>query len=397
MKGKILLISQNFYPELGSAANRMKQLYKQFEKAGYEPLIVTTEPSYPNHALFEDDAYYDDSELNALEGYRIIRIRMHCQKQHSDLVHRLFYYIELMIKVRMYIGKLGDYANVYVSSPNIFLAWATLFFKRNKKAKYFLEIRDLWPDSFLCLKKIKVKFLLPLLKWLEKQMYQQADEIVVNNPYFQSYINTMLNENREMVYLPNAVSQTECLNPIKETMFSVVYTGNIGYAQNVDQLIDIARGLNEKGIHMTAIIYGVQADVFREAVKREHLSTIHLVPPMKRDACLKAISKHHVSLSILEPSDVFMNVMPGKIVDSICSGTPVVSNVGGYTGELINSQQLGFAKAGASTTEIIDYIEQIKMNPELLDHIISQTKNLRDKQFIWENNFPRLTGKLRGV
>lgn len=52
MKGKILLISQNFYPELGSAANRMKQLYKQFEKAGYEPLIVTTEPSYPNHALF---------------------------------------------------------------------------------------------------------------------------------------------------------------------------------------------------------------------------------------------------------------------------------------------------------------------------------------------------------
>lgn len=397
MKGKILLISQNFYPELGSAANRMKQLYKQFEKAGYEPLIVTTEPSYPNHALFNDHSYYDDAELNALEGYRIIRIRMHCQKQHSDLVHRLFYYIELMIKVRMYIGKLGHYDNVYVSSPNIFLAWATLFFKRNTKAKYFLEIRDLWPDSFLCLKKIKVRFLMPLLKWLEKQMYMQADEIVVNNPYFQSYINTMLDENHEMIYLPNAVSKAECLYPVKNDTFSVVYTGNIGYAQNVDQLIAIARGLHAKDIQMTAIIYGVQADVFRAAVKQEHLTSIHLVPPMKRAACLKAISRHHVSLSILEPSEVFMNVMPGKIVDSICSGTPVVSNVGGYTGELINSQQLGFAKAGASTEEIIDYIVQIKKNPKLLNHIISQTKNLRDKQFIWENNFPKLTGKLRGV
>lgn len=397
MKRKILLISQNFYPELGSAANRMKQLYKQFEKAGYQPLIVTTEPSYPNHALFEDRTYFDDSELNALEGYRIIRIHMHCQKQHTDLFHRLLYYIELMIKVRIYLKKLGNYENVYVTSPNIFLAWATLFFKRNQKAKYFLEIRDLWPDSFVSLKKIKIKFSLPLLKWLEKQMYLKADDIVVNNPYFQTYINTMLGKNNEMIYLPNAISKEELVSTEKAETFSVVYTGNIGYAQDVEQLIAIARGLNHKNIHMTAIIYGVQANRFREAVRQEGMKYIHLVPPMKRDECLKAISKHHVSLSILEPSEVFMNVMPGKIVDSICSGTPVVSNVGGYTGELINAQQLGFAKAGASTYEILDYIEQIKNNPDLLKHIIKETKNLRDKQFIWENNFPKLTGKLRGV
>ena len=397
MKGKILLISQNFYPELGSAANRMKQLYKQFEKAGFEPLIVTTEPSYPNHTLFNDSSYFDDQELNALEGYRIIRVPMHCYKQHSDLIHRLVYYIELMIKVRMYIRKLGDFENVYVTSPNIFLAWATLFFKQNHKAKYFLEIRDLWPDSFVSLNKIKIKFSLPLLKWLEKRMYQQADEIVINNPYFQGYINTMLNQEKEMIYLPNAISKDEIISIKKLSSFSVIYTGNIGYAQNVEQLIDIARGLNDRKIHMTAVIYGVQADRFREAVRGENLKYIHLVPLMKRDECLRTIAAHHVSLSILEPGEVFMNVMPGKIVDSICAGTPVISNVGGYTAELINTQHLGFAKAKATTEEIINSIEDIKKNKTLTNDMISQTKGLRDRQFIWENNFLELVKQLRGV
>ena len=397
MKGKIILISQNFYPELGSAANRMKQLYKQFEKAGYEPLMVTTEPSYPNHLLFEDSSYFDDYELNALEGYRIIRVRMHCHKQHSDLIHRLFYYIELMIKVRLYIRKLGNFENVYVTSPNIFLAWATLFFKQNQNAKYFLEIRDLWPDSFVSLNKIKIKFSLPILKWLEKQMYQRADKIVVNNPYFQTYINKMLNQQKKMIYLPNAISKDEIISVKKVSSFSVIYTGNVGYAQNVEQLIDIARSLNERKIQMTAIIYGVQANQFREVVRRENLKYIHLVPPMKRNECLRAIAEHHVSLSILEPGEVFMNVMPGKIVDSICAGTPVISNVGGYTAKLINDQKLGFAKAEATTEEIINSIESIQQNSELTNDMITQTKKLRDKQFIWENNFLKLVEQLRGV
>ncbi|MDQ7193868.1 glycosyltransferase WbuB, partial [Staphylococcus felis] len=40
MKGSVLLISQNFYPELGSAANRMKKLFEQLDQNGYSPVIV---------------------------------------------------------------------------------------------------------------------------------------------------------------------------------------------------------------------------------------------------------------------------------------------------------------------------------------------------------------------
>ncbi|MGV3243622.1 glycosyltransferase family 4 protein [Staphylococcus sp. 11261D007BR] len=396
MKGSILLISQNFYPELGSAANRMKKMFEQLDKVGLHPFIVTTEPSYPNKELFKSKQYYNDPYLNKLENHRIHRIKMRFNKQHPNLVYRLLYYIELMIKLRFYLKQTNHFKNIIVTSPNIFLAWATLFFKNNKKAKYFLEIRDLWPDSFLELTKNKFKLLSPWLKWLEKHMYKQADEIIINNPFFGLHINKLLKEDKNFIYLPNAFSKEESISAEKLDEFSVIYTGNIGYAQNVEQLIEIARMLNEKEVHFTAIVYGVHADLFRQVVRNEQLKYVHLIPPMDRHHCLSYIAKHHVSLSILKTTHTFMNVMPGKVVDSICCNTPIVSNLGGITGDLINDNKVGYSKENATTEEIVQFILKLKNNPNDLQELIDNAQVMRDKNFIWEENIKKLTKVLRG-
>lgn len=396
MKRKILIISQNFYPELGSAANRMKKLFEQLHQQGYAPVMLTTEPSYPNKALFKDRSYFDSDTLNALEGKQIHRIQMKFDKQHPNLLYRLLYYIELMIKVKFYLKHMKVFDNILVTSPNIFLAWATLFFKSTHKAKYFLEIRDLWPDSFLGIGKIKLRFSLPILKFLEKKMYQNADEIIVNNPYFEKHIRAMIGEDKPFLYLPNAFTEDEIQHLPKRDTFSVIYSGNLGYAQNVKQLIEIAKKLNEARIHFTVMIYGVHADEFRRAVKRERMHFVHLIPPMKRTQCLQTVSEHHVSLSILKPATIFMNVMPGKVIDSICSGTPVVSNLGATMSQMIEQHQVGYSKENASTDEMIEYIKQLKFNTTEYAQTIKHTEQLREEAFMWEKNIVRLIERLRG-
>lgn len=122
---------------------------------------------------------------------------------------------------------------------------------------------------------------------------------------------------------------------------------------------------------------------------------VHLISPLKREECLAMISTHHVSLSILKNTPVFMNVMPGKIVDSICSGTPVVSNLGETVCDLIQQSGVGFSKENASSKEIVNYILELKNNPQLLKQTIDNTQSLRDADFIWENNIEQLTQRLR--
>src|SRR5699024_7393128 len=132
---------------------------------------------------------------------------------------------------------------IYVTTPNIIIAWATLFF-RNKKSTYILEVRDLWPDSVNDIKGINIKFLMPILRLLEKKMYNSADKIVINNQYFEHHITNKLKNSKPMHYLPNAVLKSEIKKVEKLEEFTVIYTGNVGHAQDTNQLIKIAEKLN---------------------------------------------------------------------------------------------------------------------------------------------------------
>ncbi|MCR1873374.1 glycosyltransferase family 4 protein [Mammaliicoccus lentus] len=394
MTKKLLMISQNFYPELGSAANRMRMMFKAFKTKGADPTMLTTEPTYPNRDLFQDSSYFTDEDLNELEHSKIIRMKMHGNKQNSNFIMRLVYYIEQYMRLRIYLKMHDkDYDYVYVSSPNIFLAWATLFFKKSKHPTYVLEIRDLWPDSVNGLKHVNISLFMPLLKYLERKMYNEADKIVINNEAFRSHIQSKLKTKIPIFYIPNGLSKTELKTEEKYRDFSVIYTGNIGYAQDVNQLIEICKKLNEKKISLTAIVYGVQAAKFRDAVRE--LPYIQLQKPLGRSECLKEIAKHHVSLSILESSEVFMNVMPGKIIDSIGVGTPPISNISGPTEAIIQKYNLGFARKQCSVNTIVNEIESLKRNEKSLIQKSENAKKYRDEHLIWEDNIEKLIAFLR--
>src|SRR5699024_1334946 len=144
---------------------------------------------------------------------------------------------------------------------------------------------------------------------------------------------------------------------------------------------------------LTAIMYDLKATKFRDAVRE--LPYIQLQKPLGRSECLKEIAKHHVSLSILESSEVFMNVMPGKIIDSIGVGTPPISNISGPTEAIIQKYNLGFARKQCSVNTIVNEIESLKRNEKSLIQKSENTKKYRDEHLIWEDNIQKLIALLR--
>ena len=79
--------------------------------------MLTTEPTYPNQSLFEDQSYFTDESLNKLEKKKIIRMKMHGNKQNSNFIMRLVYYIEQYVRLRVFLKMHNDdYEIVYVSS-----------------------------------------------------------------------------------------------------------------------------------------------------------------------------------------------------------------------------------------------------------------------------------------
>ncbi|TDM12398.1 glycosyltransferase family 4 protein [Macrococcus lamae] len=393
---RILIISQNFYPELGSAANRMKNLFLQLKAQGHQVYILTTDPSYPTRELFQDEKYWDNEFLNAISESEIIRLHMKCEKQKNSLLGRMSYYLEFMFKIHYFVSKTdGLFDYIYVTSPNIFVPWGTMFLQPNQSKDVILEIRDLWPDSIVALNKEYINNLIPLLRVMEKKMYNKADKIIVNNESFIPHIKALLQKEKPILFIPNGMTKNEIAHQRHFDLFSVVYTGNLGLAQNYDQLKEIAIKLNQLQIQFNIIPYGVHAEKLSEFVSSHNFEFVHVYPTLTRTECMAFISRHHLALSILKEEDVFLNVTPGKVIDAICAYVPVITNLGGSVEQLINSYQVGFAKQAATSEEMIEAIKKFKDDKKLWMLHQLHTKQLAEEKFSWEVNIEKIIKFMR--
>lgn len=384
---KILLITQNFYPEIGSGANRLKNLYKYLSK-NHKVEVLTTHPSYPNAKMYEEDKYWNDIEIS--QSRDIMRLKMRMDKQSKSMFLRLLYYFELSYKVWVYVKEYQHlYDCIYVTSPNIFIPWAAFFQKRNRSVKRILEVRDLWPDSVKDVEKLNINLFFPILKLMEKLLYKASDKIVINNEGFRKYIKEMV-RNKEILYLPNAFTEEEVAFEEVGKNFRVIYTGNIGFAQSYEKLQELATRLEAEKIDFKIIGYGMNAHLFKSYIDFNDFKYVTFEEEKTREECLVDIRQSNIQLSILKDSEVFLNVLPGKVIDGIASGVPIVTNLGGFTGELVNGNKVGYAKEGATTDELVSAILKIKEDRALELTLRKNSRKLLETDFLWEINVNKL-------
>src|SRR5699024_1318852 len=145
-----------------------------------------------------------------------------------------------------------NYDYILVSTPPIFIVFSALFARKILKSKLILEVRDLWPDSLVGVKAFDNKWIIKFFHYLERKMYQKADHIIINSNGFESHIKENLKKKQtSLLYLPNGPRQQEIIyRKSYQGEFRVVYTGNLGLAQDVDRLKQVAKLLSEKGIRM---------------------------------------------------------------------------------------------------------------------------------------------------
>lgn len=392
---RVLLVTQNFYPEIGSGANRYKNIFSLLNKNGIDADVLTSNPSYPNATMYQSDEYWNDRFINDRSS-QIHRISTLLDKQSKSHIKRIIYYLEVMFHTRRFIKKHHKkYDAVIVTSPNIFMPLAITPIKDQIKSEVILDIRDLWPDSIYALDIKWINLFKPVLNYLERYMYNHSTKIVYNHKGFKNHILKKLKQkSKPMLYLPNSINQNELdeIKTKKVETFTIFYTGNLGFAQNSEELLEIAVKLNDLNIKFDAIVYGLHANEFKQKVKSLDLSYVTIYDVLPRLDCLKFMKARHVSLSLLIEDDIFMNILPGKIIDSISLGVPVISNIGNEASEMINDNQLGFAKEKASVDEIIQYIQRLKGNHELYSTYQKQSLNYTKKHLIWDNNIKSLIG-----
>ncbi|MCF3942691.1 glycosyltransferase family 4 protein [Oceanobacillus alkalisoli] len=392
MSKKVLLMTQNFYPVIGSSGNRMKNIYQLLNENGIDADVLTTEPAYPNKNMYKDSEFWDEESLNE-EKYKIIRVPIKNNRFQNHILSRLFFYLEIMYRFLLELWKLrkNGYDYILVSTPPIFIVFSAFVGKFVLKSKLILEVRDLWPDSLIGVKTFHNKPIIKIFRFLEKKMYGKADSIVINSIGFYDHIKGKLKQDKPITYMPNGPRVHEITEDNPETKeFRVVYTGNLGLAQDIDHLKLVANLLHAEGIRFDVIGYGVRTEEFVNYLAENDLNTVHIHKPTTRKKSLELIKNSNVAVAFLNDEEVFSTVLPGKIIDYMTCRTPIIAGVKGTAADMITENETGFTFDQTDVEGIVAKIVELKndkaMEQQLGENCIRTVK----EYFLWENNIKKL-------
>ncbi|ATI50375.1 glycosyltransferase family 4 protein [Bacillus tropicus] len=388
---KILMVTQNFYPEIGSASNRMKNIYLELNERGYDVKILTSDPSYPNRNLYKDSSYWYDKNIEK----DIVRIHPKTRKYTRNLFRRLMLYIEVAFRLILEICKDKEkYDYIFVSTPSIFIPVAGMFAKRKMKAKLIVDVRDLWPESLIGIGFFNKNWILKFAYKLEHKIYHAADNIIINSKGFYSYISSTGIAPNRISFMPNSLTEKELSTvPKKNTsdQLTVIYTGNIGLAQDIEKLILIAEHLKEyKNISFKIIGYGYQKRELGESIEAKQLPNIQLIDPKNREDTLAEIVNADIAYVSLVEKDVFKKVLPGKVMDYMSMRKPIVADVAGYAKEVIEEAQCGFVTEDRTAAELGAYIIKLAQDKQLRNRLGENGYQYAFRTLRWKTNIETL-------
>lgn len=345
---RILVISQYFYPE----NFRINDLCYGLKDNGHDITVLTGKPNYPNGKFYKGYSFFNKRKetINGIKVYRSSLIPRGSANGFALFLNYISFVFFGFFKLFFIKGKY-DKIFVYAPSP-ITVGYLGIFASFIFRAKPFLWVHDLWPESVKDAGGISNKFILGLVNFMTKSIYFFYKTILVQSPRFKDYLLDQGVNEKKIVYYPYyAESFYDIVVPeIKvKQMFpkglNIVFAGNIGVAQSFDTIISAVNIVSKKVDNFTLIVLGDGRDKKRILDKinllnlNSHFKFLGSFPPEKMPEFFAASDALLVSL---KKSKIFSMTIPGKLQSYLACGRPIIGSLDGIGAKIIKESYCGF-------------------------------------------------------
>lgn len=340
---RIALIADTYPPLRTSGAIQLRDLAQEFLKQGHDVTVMV--PSS------EQSETWKIEELNNVPVLRLKSLRTkdigYVRRTISEL---LLPFIMLRGLRKSPLG-LGRWDGVVWYSPSIFLGPMVRALKRGSGCKGYLILRDIFPewavDMGLMGRGLPYRF----FKVIERYQYSVADTIGVQTPANLAYLQAWASRpRRKLEVLQNWLAEapnTGCslsvaAGPLAgRTIF--VYAGNMGVAQGMDILLDLAARLRHRR-DLGFLFVGRGSDAARLAADAaaRGLDNVVFHDELEPWEIPGLFAQCHFGIVSLDPRHKTHNI-PGKFLTYMQAGLPVLAriNPGNDLSDLIERDGVG--------------------------------------------------------
>jgi glycosyltransferase involved in cell wall biosynthesis len=145
---RILIVTQNYLPEMGALSNRLYPVARRLAEAGHEVFVATGMPNYPEGEVFA--SYRGRRTMReSLGGATVLRTKCHVTPRNQSKWAQLRSYLSFVPAALRGGWRAGKVDVVLVSSPPVFALIPALVLAKLRGTRLVLDVRDLWPDELV--------------------------------------------------------------------------------------------------------------------------------------------------------------------------------------------------------------------------------------------------------
>lgn len=380
---RIVLIADTFPPLRTSGAVQLRDLSREFVRQGHELTVLLPAANLSQPWSLED-----------VDGVQVLRLRAPRTKD-IGYVRRTLGEFWMPFAMRRHLrqsplaGQRWDGLVWY--APSIFHGPLAAALKAASACRGYLIIRDIFPewavDMGLMGRGLPYRFFDAVARY----QYSVADVIGVQTPGNRGYFDQWLRKpGRKLEVLQNWLgkpAQQPCSIRVDQTSLAgrkvFVYAGNMGVAQGMDILLDLAERLKSR--HDVGFLFvgrGSDAQRLREEALARGLSNVLFCDEIDPDEIPDLYAQCAVGLVALDARHKSHNI-PGKFLTYMQSGLPVLANVnaGNDLAQMIREEQIGQVCESNQIDELLQLTEQLLVQIESEAEVSERCRRLFDREF----------------
>ncbi|MGB3024324.1 glycosyltransferase family 4 protein [Paradevosia shaoguanensis] len=376
---RILIVSQYFWPE----NFRVNDLSADLVERGHSVTVLAGLPNYPDGVVFPD-YLADPGAFAAYRGADVVRVPL--LPRGNGGLQLMLNYLSFAVTASLLgpfklRGRPFDAIFVFQGSP-VTVGFPAIVLKWLKKAPIALWVLDLWPQSLKAVGAVQSGFVLGMIDRLVTFIYRNCDMVLGQSRSFLPELTRHVVDPKKVSYLPSwsdaTPEQSAPLTPAAEVeqrqdQFSIVFTGNIGEAQDFGAVLEAAELLREQAVRWIIVGDGRQADWLRSQIVARGLTEQVVMPgrfPLER---MPSFFAHADALLVcLKASPVFAMTIPGKVQSYLAAGLPILAMLDGEGAAVIKASKAGYAAPAGDAAALAQSVRDLMALPPAERHRMGQ-------------------------
>ena len=316
---------------------RHYDLGKQLVSRGYDVTIFASSFHYAKHQEMRL-AGGETWKVENVDGVKFVWLRTpHYQRNDWRRIVNMISYM-----ARSYTGgRRLPKLHLGISRPDVIIGssvhllavLSAYFLAKHFKAKFIMEVRDLWPQTLVDMKILGKRHpLVQMLAFSEKYLYRRALRIIVLPPKATDYIVNLGIDSKKIVWIPNGVDLSK-FTQVKDSsqqddIFKVMYIGAHGPSNGLEILLKAAKLIQDHGygdIKFSLIGGGSEKPKLIRMKEVMHLNNVEFCEPIPKEEIPKKLFKVDALLHIeLEFACSKYGGSPNKLFDYMAAGKPII-------------------------------------------------------------------------